>query len=185
MIYCILAWDFWIGAGKADTFPIQCHSLFITKLHVQTFSHSTYQMKETQNIHVHCLSASLMIYTWICVLAQLHECNVMILCCTSSKLLCWPMSHEKSHASNLIGSSESWTVKSTNPRNCSKGARTHEMLMATDSDVDRDSEAWKASSLLLLVCNYWTRRPLTSGVARLSSSASNPHTSAPTPCMSA
>ena len=35
----------------------------------------------------------------------------------SSKMLCWPVSHEKSHASNLIGSSVSWTVKSAKPRN--------------------------------------------------------------------
>ena len=53
------------------------------------------------------------------------------------------MSHKKSHASNLIGSSGSWTVESAKPRNGSKRARPFSLLKGGVWERDRVlSGAW-------------------------------------------
>ena len=48
-----------------------------------------------------------------------RKVNVLLMIAITS----WPESREKSHACNLIGSPESWTVESANTRKCSKCAR--------------------------------------------------------------
>ena len=122
-------------------------------------------MKETQNIH--CPSAS----STICVLALLHERNVVTLCIYKNIALAkvtWKVTWKISHAS-LIGSSGFWTVESERARNCSKHVMTRPFLLAEGGVWEMKSCAWCCPSTgyreatkghpdqFQVVCKFYTK----------------------------